>query len=149
MVKLIKGNLFGSEADIIAHGVNTSGGFGSGIAGQIATFFPEVRALYFAKYEKKGWKLGDVQFAPTDLEHPQIIANCATQEEYYPRNKVHADYGAVLTCMEKVKNFAKANDFSIAIPKIGCGLAGGDWNIVHKILEEVFDDHDIRVYYVE
>ena len=54
MVKLIKGNVFESNADIIAHGCNTMGGFGSGVAGQMAKIYPEVRQAYMSKYEKDG-----------------------------------------------------------------------------------------------
>lgn len=32
------------------------------------------------------------------------------------------------------------------MPRIGCGLAGGDWSIVEKILNNVFDDRTIYVY---
>ena len=35
----------------------------------------------------------------------------------------------------------------IAIPKIGCGLAGGDWNIVEQLINDtVGDDLEIWVY---
>jgi O-acetyl-ADP-ribose deacetylase (regulator of RNase III) len=148
MVKLIKGNLFESDADIIAHGVNCVGGFRSGIAGQIAKLYPEVKEQYLKQHEIDGWKLGDVQFVPT--MDGTIIANCATQKEYYPRDKVHADYYAIRSCMEQVKFFAQLGNQknSIAIPKIGCGLAGGDWKIVSRILEEVFTDHDVHVYHL-
>lgn len=37
----------------------------------------------------------------------------------------------------------------LAIPKIGCGLAGGNWNIVEKIINEVTGDKlDVYVYYI-
>jgi hypothetical protein len=36
---------------------------------------------------------------------------------------------------------------SIALPyNLGCGLASGDWNIVYKIIEEVFNDYDVTIY---
>lgn len=143
MVRYVKGDLFESKADILAHGVNCVGGFGSGVAGQIAQKYPNVKFNYLRKYESEGWQLGDVQFL---YAYGFYIANCATQQEYYPRNKVHVDYNAVKVCMEKVKEFAKNGNFTIAIPKIGAGLAGGDWNTIEKILNEVFNDYDISVY---
>lgn len=57
-----------------------------------------------------------------------------------------ADYSAIRECMEKVKRFAKMKHLTVAMPKIGAGLAGGDWKIIEKILEEVFTDHDVTVY---
>lgn len=38
------------------------------------------------------------------------------------------------------------NSLNIGFPyKIGCGLAGGDWNIVSKIIEETFAGNEWRV----
>lgn len=143
MVKIVKGDLFKGEVDIIAHGCNTKNGFGSGVAGTIALQHPRAKIEYHAKFFKDGWELGDVQFV---MSNSQTIANCATQNEYYPRNKVHADYYSIRVAMEKVKAFAKAGNFSVGMPRIGCGLAGGDWSIVKDILDEVFSDYDVTVF---
>lgn len=149
MVKYKKGDLLEATEDIICHGVNCVGGFGSGVAGQIAKKWPEVRNHYLARHCDDDWRLGDVQFVQIDKR--KYVANCATQLAYLPRGKQHVDYGAILRCMNEVKAFAWAGDrwtmpYSIAIPKIGCGLAGGDWEIVKKILEDVFHDYDCTVY---
>jgi O-acetyl-ADP-ribose deacetylase (regulator of RNase III) len=48
--------------------------------------------------------------------------------------------------MHRLKAFAKSSNLSIAIPKIGAGLAGGDWKIIGPILDEVFSDYDVTVY---
>lgn len=152
MIKYAKGDVLKSGADIIAHGCNCIGGFGSGVAGQIAKQFPIAKDSYLYKYEEQGWQLGDVQFVVienTSLWSSRYIANCATQKEYYPRDKVHADYEAIRVAMQKVKEFAKMHDLTVAIPKIGAGLAGGDWKIIEQILEAVFADYNVAVYYLE
>jgi O-acetyl-ADP-ribose deacetylase (regulator of RNase III) len=57
---------------------------------------------------------------------------------------------AIRTCMEKGKEVCKRYvSWNIAAPKLGAGLAGGDWNVIEKILNEVFSDYDITVYYLE
>jgi O-acetyl-ADP-ribose deacetylase (regulator of RNase III) len=33
----------------------------------------------------------------------------------------------------------------IGLPKIGCGLAGGDWNIVRQIIERELIDMDVTI----
>lgn len=144
MVRYIKGNLFDSRDDIIAHGVNCRGGFGSGVAYAVAQYYPKAKEFYLEKFEQEGWDLGDVQFVT--VVGGKVIANCATQDAYYPRNKCHADYPAIRKCMERVKEFAKSRGYSVSIPKIGAGLAGGDWNIIKSILDEVFSDYDVTVY---
>lgn len=143
MVKIVQGDLFYADVDILAHGCNCKNGFGSGVAGMMAKFHPRAKTAYHARFFEQGWKLGDVQFVPSN---DQIIANCATQNEYYPRDRMHADYYAIRQSMEKVKEFAKNAGLSIGVPKIGCGLAGGDWSIVKGILDEVFTDYDVAVY---
>lgn len=147
MVKYVKGNLFESEADLICHGVNCAGGFGSGVAGQIAKIYPEVREEYLKFHKETGWNLGYVQVV--SVNDGKFVINCATQQEYYPRNKIHADYDAIKTCMIKVKHLAQTMNMSIAMPKIGAGLAGGDWNKIEMILKEIFQDYDCTVFYLE
>lgn len=144
MIVYKKGDLFQAPENILAHGCNCAGGFGSGIAGQIAIKYPMARFEYMKKYENEGWVLGDVQFSPQSDK--KIIANCATQQKFFPRNVCHADYDAIRKALTEVKNVAKAAGSSIAMPKIGAGLAGGDWNIIKNILDEVFDDYDVTVY---
>lgn len=150
-----KGNLLNAfdegEIDIIAHGVNCSGGFGSGIAGQIAKRFPEVKRQYLFKYNTKGWYLGQIQLV---YLNNKIIVNCATQKYYgkYPEsqlNGMYCSYEAIRECMHQLKTIIKDSDLRIGIPKIGAGLAGGDWNEIEKVINEEFNDIPIYVYVLE
>lgn len=152
MIKYVKGDIFDSNADVIAHGVNCAGGFGSGVAGQIAKLYPIVRESYLEKYRDRGWKLGDVQFVHYKYQSvwtSKVIANCATQQEFLPRGQQHADYNAIRSCLKQIKKYAILHKLTVAIPKIGAGLAGGDWNIIEGIVDDVFDDYDVTVYYLE
>jgi len=88
-----------------------------------------------------------------DLTHVRAgdvwIFNLYTQFRYgYPPMQV--DYDAVrssLLLMRKHLELRRLLSSSkIGMPKIGCGLAGGDWEIVSKIIEEVFPDITIHVY---
>lgn len=148
MVYTVKGDVFSSGADIIGHGCNCKGGFGSGVALAVAKKYPKARYHYLDKFQIDGWRLGDVQFVKV-CGAQQFIANCATQKAYLPRGMCHADYDAIRACMVKVRDFAKEKNLTIAIPKIGAGLAGGNWSIIKKILKEVFVDYDVTVFYLE
>jgi len=145
MIKYIKGNLFTAPQDILAHGCNCVGGFGSGVAGQMSVEFPETREKYLEKFEKQGWELGDVQLVKSK---DKIIANCATQKKYYPRTVRNADYPAIELCMLKLYKLCKETGKTLAMPKIGAGLAGGDWKIIEAIINDVFEDMDVYVYYL-
>jgi O-acetyl-ADP-ribose deacetylase (regulator of RNase III) len=144
MIKYVKGDLLKADVDVIAHGCNCRGGFGSGVAKQVATKFPKAKQYYLDKFEEDGWKLGDVQFVKVYGE--RLIANCATQDAYLPRGENHANYPAIEQVMVKLKNFCQAGNNTIAIPKIGAGLAGGDWSKIEEIINKVFDDYEILVY---
>jgi O-acetyl-ADP-ribose deacetylase (regulator of RNase III) len=146
MVKYVKGDLFDTTCDIIAHGCNCIGAFGAGVAYMVAQNYPKAKDYYMDKFQEDGWKLGDVQMVMQ--RDGKYLANCATQDGIFPRNVIHADYDAIRLCMEKVKHFAKDKGLSIAIPKIGAGLAGGDWNTIEGILNDVFSDYDVTVYYL-
>lgn len=149
-IKYIHGNLFDSQCNIIAHGCNCKGGFGSGLAGQIAKKWPRVREAYLEHHNIFGWKLGDVQlvFCNDDFSFP-IIANVATQEKYGYDGKLYADYEAIENGLFQVFEYAKNKKYSIALPRIGCGLAGGDWDVVKEIIgytSSVFPTVAVEVY---
>lgn len=141
MVRYVDGDVLGSDAFVIAHGCNVRGAFGAGVAYAVAKKYPHVKEAYLKKYAAEGWTLGDVQFVP--VSDTQVIANCATQDRYGGPG-VHFNYEAFETCMQKLKSFAAGR--SIAMPKIGSGLARGDWAHTEAILNRVFDDADVTVF---
>jgi O-acetyl-ADP-ribose deacetylase (regulator of RNase III) len=143
MIVYKSGNIFDFNERYIAHGVNCCGGFGSGIAREIAVKFPEAKEAYLYRYNTQGWKLGDVAPVPFDSGTGFII-NCATQENYGPVDKgPYVSYPAIrLVIRELVRLYPQG----FAIPKMGAGLAGGNWEIIAKIIEEETLNTEVRVY---
>lgn len=144
MIKYVKGNVLKSGCNIIMHGVNCQNGFGSGVALAIAKQYPKAKHYYHEKFAETGWKLGDVQIVPQ--WDGVLIANCATQDHYLPRGVCHFDYDAMKKCMEDVLDFAEYEHATIAMPKIGSHLAGGDWDRIEKIINNVVGDTEVLVY---
>lgn len=142
----VKGDLTKAKESVIGHGVNIRGAMGSGVALALMTKWPEIRRVYMHIHKMVGWQLGDVQFVPCE---DKIIANCATQKDYLPRGVRHADYEAIEEVMQKLYKYCVTGNYSLAIPKIGAGLAGGDWSIIEKIINKVFTDRDIFVYHLD
>ena len=146
MIVYKNGNLFEANEDILAHGCNCKGAFGSGVAGLMAKIHPKSKEAYIFKYKNKGWKLGEVQLVKSNNK---IIANCATQDNYGNEKKsriVYADYKAIKSVMNILYKYSKENNLSVAIPLIGAGLANGDWKIIEKIINDIFVDINISVY---
>ncbi len=75
----------------------------------------------------------------------KFIMNIFSQKENFD-----TDYEAIRICLKEVKDYAKDFNLSISIPYgIGCGIANGEWKIVYKIIEEIFNDYDITIYRLE
>ena len=55
-------------------------------------------------------------------------------------------YDALLECLKAVNDIAIQLNGSIHMPRIGCGLAGGNWCAVEKIINEALSDVDVTVY---
>jgi len=53
------------------------------------------------------------------------------------------DYEALTLCMRKINHQYKGN--KIGLPLIGAGLAGGDWNVIEKIIEKELKDMDVTI----
>ena len=148
MIKYIKGDLFTTTTNIIAHGCNCKGGFGSGIAGIISKIHPEVKTAYLQKFQSEGWNLGEIQVVKVSGKPYQYIVNCATQLNYgSPRaGVVYVNYDAVRHVMKELLKISIENNFTISIPKIGAGLAAGDWGKIEKIINDIFKDKEILVF---
>lgn len=147
MITYIKGDLLKSNANVIAHGCNCIGGYNAGIAKSIAHKWPLAQHLYYKKFKSEGWKLGQVQYVK--ISDTLFIANCATQHSYgggAKYGKVYVDYKAMEAVFTELYHLSKSKNLKVAIPKIGAGLAGGDWKRIEEIINKIFVDIEIEVY---
>lgn len=138
-IEICPGDLLSSGAPIIAHQVNCRGVMGAGVAKAIKGRYYGAYSIYRKRCMEKGAALmGTTQFvlAPDRT----VIANCFAQNEIGVGRR-QTDYDAFRSCMVQLRNFAEKKGIQrIAMPhKIGCGLAGGDWAIVHGIITEEFE----------
>jgi len=142
----IKGNLIklaqSGEFDIVIHGCNCFCTMGAGIAKQIKKAFP--KAYELDKMTAKGNldKLGT--FTVAYLRNKELaIVNAYTQFGY-GRNQCHADYDAIRSVFQSLANDIKEKcpNARIGYPAIGAGHAGGDWDIISKIIDKEFEGLD-------
>ena len=153
MIKHIKCDIFESGADIICHQVNCQGVMGSGVAKQVKERYPVVYDEYMKWCNERAPKdlLGCTQFVrlvPVWQEVPEGefmgVMNIFGQLDYGYNGKCYTDYDALKHSFTNINTFCK-DFFSyapiLAFPyKFGCARGGGDWNIVYKMIEEVFQD---------
>jgi O-acetyl-ADP-ribose deacetylase (regulator of RNase III) len=132
--------------DVIVHGCNCFCTMGSGIARQIRDLWPQVyKADCLTEMGDKN-KLGCYTFCQvwTKSQKPLVVFNAYTQYNY-GRDKVQADYDAIRKVFRCLAESGYLNGMRIGLPMIGCGLAGGDWNIVEKIIEEELEGFDVTI----
>jgi O-acetyl-ADP-ribose deacetylase (regulator of RNase III) len=144
--------------DVITHGCNCFCTMGAGIAPQMAKAFNCDSFLM----EKNGKgdinKLGQIDFEYMDLEggwrslweseySKIIVVNSYSQYRYGSNHsdgvKTPIDYEALTLCLRKINYKFKGKH--IGLPKIGAGLAGGDWNRIKKIIQKELKDCKVTV----
>ena len=152
MIKHIKCDIFESGADVICHQVNCQGVMGSGIAKQVREKYPWVYGTYKSfcdgvdpTHERK-FLLGTA--LPVFINETTVIENLFGQEKYGYNGNCYTNYAKLKQALDTTK--LQHPNKTIAIPYLmGCHRGGGDWNIVYKMIEEVFADSDCEVLICE
>jgi len=126
--------------DVIAHGCNCMCVMSAGIAKLIKEEFPEACEADCKTVKGDRSKLGTCTYVKIDEN--LVIVNAYTQ---YERRGITplVDYDALRSTMKWIKSNFKGK--RIGLPKIGAGLAGGDWNIIEKIIDEELQGEDYTV----
>jgi O-acetyl-ADP-ribose deacetylase (regulator of RNase III) len=127
------------------HQANCFSTMGAGIAKLIAELYPEAEIADREYIDKPEDKLGKFSFATVKNI---TIVNLYGQF-HYGRGK-QTNYKMLEKAINDFIEFAKENKINmdkIGVPyKMGCGLAGGDWVIVEKILFEQSEKHNLNIY---
>jgi len=131
------------DFDLIVHGCNCFCTMGGGIAKGIKSEFPEAFDADQATPKGSKDKLGTCSFAKIEREGIQlIVVNGYTQFDYRGHG-VKVDYDAVRSCMKWIKEHFEGK--RIGLPKIGAGLAGGDWGRISQIIDEELAGEDVTL----
>ncbi len=128
---------------IIVHQVNCQGVMGSGVAKAIRDKWPIVFEKYKAVASPKC--LGRTQFVQVGDE--TIVANLFGQNFYGRDGKQYTDYEAFRKGLQELRKKAEHYNYPIALPYlIGCGLGGGNWEIVRDMIAEELSGMDVTLY---
>lgn len=146
-MKTCKGDLIklalAGHFDVIAHGCNCFTNMGAGIAVQIRRLFPEAWKVDADTVIGDKSKLGT--YTKATIQRGFIIFDVVNAYTQYGCNVklVNVDYDAIRNVMKSIKQ--EYRNKRIGLPLIGCGLAGGDWNIVSQIIQEELDGEDVTI----
>ena len=140
----------GGGTRIIVHVCNDSGAWGRGFVMAISRRWPAPEARYRAWFLQKGFGgrpfgLGEVQFVK--VEDQLFVANLIGQHGVRGRsNPAPIRYEAVRQGLRRVGVIACQTKASIHMPRIGCGLAGGNWDLMGPIIETELSILPVTIY---
>lgn len=145
MLIYTNGNILSSDEPFIAHGCNCFNTMGRGFAAQIAKDFPAAKAVDAKTVSGDRGKLGTFTKA---ICGKTTVYNMYTQYRYGTAEP-QFDYRAFEEALAKVLQDLP-QDGRLSIPKIGAGLAGGDWPAIAEIINKVSDSEnkDVLVWIV-
>lgn len=139
LIRLAESGMF----DVIIHGCNCQCQMGKGIALTTKSKYPEAYKADCDTDKGSRVKLGTYSSVSTSSgKNLFTIVNAYTQF-HWRGGGVKADYEAIRSVMQKVK--MEFSGKRIGYPLIGAGLAGGDWNVIAKIINEGLagEDHTL------
>lgn len=136
---------------IIAHVCNDVGAWGAGFVLALSARWREPERVY------RNWAmqtavdsggrlpLGDVKFAVVDNDI--TVANIIGQHGTgYSDGVPPIRYDALRAGLVRVEKLALHLGASVHAPRLGCGLAGGEWSEVEKIITETLCSRGVAVF---
>ena len=147
-LKFINGDVrepIGESNKVICHIVNDQGLMGSGVARSLFEKWPRVREVYLKWYNAKlDFGLGKTILVR--CEDDILVANMVAQHMVGVDENGNPPirYDALIECLRGLPQM-----YSIHIPyKMGADRAGGDWDIIEKIIinELCSKDIDVTIY---
>ncbi|WP_203823395.1 macro domain-containing protein [Actinoplanes palleronii] len=143
----------GAGPRILAHICNDIGAWGRGIVQSISRRWPEPEREFRRWSAEPTFRLGAVQLVPVA---PELwVANMVgqhgimsrrglrTRTGYEPGAGPPVRYEAIRECLGALVTHAEAHSASVHMPRIGCGLAGGSWDLVEPLILETLGAHDV------
>lgn len=150
-IKIVKGNMVTSvlnkELEAYAHQANCFCRMGKGIAPLLVGVNPEILEVDKKTEAGNPYKLGTFSVT-TDTSNP-LVYNIYGQF-HWSNFKVEKGRNTDYTALEKSLELAFEDMWNkgittLGVPLIGCGLAGGDWEIVRHIVEYYAGWYEIDV----
>jgi len=141
---------------VIVHVVNDIGKWGAGFSGALGKAYPASKKHYQSKfkYKRERCELGEVQwvFVKKHLAIVNMVAQHKISRDLLNYRPIR--YESLEECLDRVAGGARALEsdggksalVTLHMPRIGCGLAGGTWDVVGPMVEESLWDRDVYVY---
>lgn len=138
VIKYTQGNIFNSNCQALINTVNCEGKMGKGLAYQFKQKFPEMEQDYVKACENGELYPGELHIYQ---ENKFLIINFPTKNKWREKSKI--EY--IIIGLKKLKEEIIKRDIkSVAIPPLGAGNGGLNWNEVKsEINRELLDMESI------
>lgn len=144
----------------VPHVCNNIDLFGAGFAGQIAHKYPNVKIDYhlLGKTFLKN-NMGHSQvikvFEDPKFKHKLYFVNMIAQNGIRSENNPRPlNYLSLVKAMNSLSQYIhfntgfinKTENIEIHAPKFGSGLAGGNWNFIANLIEDIWKPYNVYIY---
>ncbi len=128
MIHYLTGNMLQSQAECLVNPVNCEGYMGKGMAYQFKTSFPQNNEAYIRECRRNRLRPGTV-FA--FKESGKVIVNFPTKDKWKAPSRMRYIEDGMKALVEYLDSTAIR---SVAIPQLGCGNGGLQWDSVRKVI---------------
>jgi len=147
-MEIRRGDILREGRGIIVHSANARCVMGAGIALKIKKKYPGVFADYVsmlidpihtnAKYSGMSFEQSVLGKCITTIINDDLYIVTGIGQLDYGNNLsiVYTDYGAIKSIFTYVNKLAITTGLPVLFPRIGCGLGGGDWDIISRIITD-------------
>jgi O-acetyl-ADP-ribose deacetylase (regulator of RNase III) len=133
MIEMTQGDILQADAQALVNTVNCVGVMGRGIALQFKRAYPENFKFYTAACTRNEVRPGKMlTFATGAMVNPRFIVNFPTKRHWRGDSRIEDIESGLVDLVHEISRLGIQ---SIAIPPLGAGLGGLDWNAVRPMIE--------------
>ena len=129
------GDIFDAEVEALVNPVNCTGVAGRGLAREFRSRFPANCRAYVVVCNRGDLKVGSVFVFGTRRPQPQYIINFPTKRHWRHASRLE-DIELGLAAL--VREIERRGIRSVAVPALGCGLGGLQWDQVRPLMARAF-----------
>jgi O-acetyl-ADP-ribose deacetylase (regulator of RNase III) len=146
-IELRTGDILKADADAIVNTVNCVGIMGRGIALQFKNAYPANFKAYKAACDAEQVQPGRMFVFETGKFTPRFIINFPTKRHWKGKSRIEDIEAGLIALAEEIKSRGIK---SVAIPPLGAGLGGLDWDdVLPRIKSALQDISDLDVIIFE
>lgn len=136
----------GAGKKLIAHIVNDYGAWSAGFVVALDQRWDRPRDFYEDDFHQGLVKLGVI--SPVEVEPDITVVNmCAQRSLTVVRDgEIPLSYGNLLVCLDSLATLALQENASVHMPRIGCGIAGGNWDSVEDLIKQTLVLRDVPTF---